>query len=59
METPSRYTKKTKLDKERVSNYLPNKYKVVAIQTSLGQKFYKVEGMERALMRSELLLIDE
>ena len=35
------------------------KIKVVAIETSLGQKFYKVEGMERALMRSELLLIDE
>ena len=53
------YKKKTKLDKERVSNYLPKKFKVVAIETSLGQKFYKVEGMERALMRSELLLIDE
>ena len=55
-----RVFKKTKLDKERVSNYLPKKYKVEAIETSLGnQKFYKVEGLPRALMRSELLLIDE
>ena len=53
------YKKKTKLDKERVSHYLPKKFKVVEIQTSLGQKFYKVEGRERTLMRSELLLIDE
>ena len=59
METPSRYTKKDKLDKERVSNYLPKKYKVVGIETSFGQQFYRVEGMGRVLMRSELLLIDE
>ena len=53
------YKKKDKLDKERVSNYLPKKFKVVAIETSFGQQFYRVEGMARALMRSELLRIDE
>ena len=51
--------KKTKLDKERVSNYWPKKYKVEAIETSFGQKFYKVEGFKKDLMRSELLLIGE
>ena len=53
------YKKKDKLDKERVSNYLPKKYKVVGIETSFGQQFYRVEGMGRVLMRSELLRIDE
>ena len=53
------YKKKTKLDKERVSNYWPKKYKVEAIETSFGQKFYQVEGFKKVLMRSELLLIDE
>ena len=53
------YKKKDKLDKERVSHYLPKKYKVVAIEPSFGQQFYRVEGMGRALMRSELLRIDE
>jgi len=53
------YKKKDKLDKERVSNYWPKKYKVEAIETSFGQKFYKVEGFKKDLMRSELLLIDE
>ena len=53
------YKKKDKLDKERVSNYLPKKYKVVGIETSFGQQFYRVEGMARVLMRSELLRIDE
>ena len=53
------YKKKDKLDKERVSNYWPKKYKVEAIETSFGQKFYKVEGFKKVLMRSELLLIDE
>ena len=53
------YKKKDKLDKERVSNYWPKKYKVEAIETSFGQKFYKVEGFKKVLMRSELLRIDE
>ena len=52
------YHKKDKLDKERVSNWSNAKYKVEAIQESMGQKFYKLEGQAKALMRSELLLID-
>ena len=50
--------RKDKLDKERVSNWSNDKYKVEAIQESMGQKFYKLEGRDKALMRSELLLID-
>ena len=34
------------------------KGKVTEIQESMGQKFYKVEGRDKALMRSELLLVD-
>ena len=52
------HRKKDKLDKERVSNWSNDKYKVEAIQESMGQKFYKLEGRDKALMRSELLLID-
>ena len=53
------FKKKDKLDKERISNWSEKKYKVVEIQESMGQKFYKVEGRDKALMRSELLLVDE
>ena len=52
------FKKKDKLDKERISNWTDNKYKVTEIQESMGQKFYKVEGRDKALMRSELLLVD-
>ena len=52
------FKKKDKLDKERVSNWTDNKYKVVEIEESMGQKFYKVEGRDKALMRSEILLVD-
>ena len=52
------FKKKDKLDKERISNWTDNKYKVVEIEESMGQKFYKVEGRDKALMRSEILLVD-
>ena len=50
--------KKDKLDKERLSNWSADKYKVIDIQESMGQKFYVLEGKAKALMRSELLLLD-
>ena len=52
------HRKKDKLDKERVSNWSDNKYKVIAIEESMGQKFYKVEGRDKVLMRSEILLVE-
>ena len=52
------FKKKDKLDKERVSNWSTEKYKVTDIQESMGQKFYKLEGRDKIVMRSELLLID-
>ena len=52
------FKKKDKLDKERISNWTDNKYKVIEIEESMGQKFYKVEGRDKALMRSEILLVD-
>ena len=59
LETPSRYTKKNKARQGASVELLAKKYKVEAIETSFGQKFYKVEGFKKDLMRSELLLIDE
>ena len=50
--------KKDKLDKERISNWSYDKYKVLDIQESMGQKFYKLEGRDRVVMRSEILLVD-
>ena len=52
------FKKKDKLDKERVSNWSTEKYKVTDIQESMGQKFYKLEGRDQVVMRNELLLID-
>ena len=52
------FKKKDKLDKERVSNWSAEKYKVIDIQESMDQKFYKLEGRDKAVMRNEILLID-
>jgi hypothetical protein len=53
------FKKKDKLDKERISNWSKNKYKVIDIEESFGQKFYKLEGHGKLVIRAELLLIDE
>ena len=50
------YRKKDKLDKERVSLWSKDAYKVENIVESMGQDFYKLEGKPKALMRSEILL---
>ena len=52
------FKKKDKLDKERISNWSANKYKVVDIHESMDQKFYKLEGRDKDVMRSEIMLID-
>ena len=52
------FKKINKLDKERVSNWSSKKYKVTGISENMNQKFYKLEGLDKSLMRSELLLID-
>ena len=51
------FKKKEKLDKERVSNWSKNKYKVIAVETSMNQKFYKLEGYTNLVIRAELLLV--
>ena len=50
--------KKDKLDKERVSNWGDKKYKVIEIVKYNDQKLYKLEGYNRMLVRSDLLLVD-
>ena len=52
------FQKKDKLDKERISNWSADKYKVTDIQESMDQKFYKLEGRDKVVMRSEILLVD-
>ena len=50
------YTKKKNFQKERVGVWSENKYKVIKIEESHGQKFYYTEGRERPLLRHEMLL---
>ena len=52
------HRKKDKLDKERVSNWSDNKFTVTAIEESMGQKFYKVNGRDKLLLRSEIFLVE-
>ena len=51
------FKKKDKLDKERVSNWSKDRFKVEAITESEGQHFYKLEDKPKVLMRSEILLV--
>ena len=50
------HRKKDKLDKERLSLWSKDVYRVERIDESMGQKFYKLEGKPKALMRGEILL---
>ena len=52
------YRKKDKLDKERLSLWSKDKFKVIEIVESLGQEFYKLEGRPKMLQRSEILLVN-
>ena len=48
------YKKKDEFDKERVSNWSKEKYAVEAIDQSMGQTIYKLNGKPKMLMRSEI-----
>ena len=50
--------KKDKLDKGRLSVWGDKTYKVKEIQEYDGQAMYKLEGFDRLVVRSNLLLID-
>ena len=52
------YKKKDKLDKERLSVWGHKTYTVQDIQEFNDQKLYKIEGVYRLLVRSNLLLIE-
>lgn len=51
------YTKKDKLDKERISVWSKDSFEVTGVETSHGQKYYKVAGRDRPLLRHEILLV--
>lgn len=52
------YKKKDKFEKQHISTWSPNFFVVSGISESFGQKFYKLEGYPRHLMRSEILLVN-
>jgi hypothetical protein len=54
------FYQKDKLDKERHSNWLPNKERVKEIKESMGQKLYVLENtrLTQAYVRRDLLKVD-
>jgi len=54
------FHKKDKLDKERHSNWMPNKEKIKSIKKSMGQTFYVVDNIRRPnpLVRRDVLKVD-
>ena len=52
------YRKKNKLDKERLSLWSKDKFKLIDIVESMGQEFYKLEGRPKLVQRSEILLVN-
>ena len=52
------FKKKDKLDKERVPLWSKDNFKVIGIEESMGQQFYKLEGRPKLLQRSEILLVN-
>ena len=57
-DTVKTFKKKGMMAKERVSNFSDKIYTVEYITEEMGQKFYKLEDMDRQVQRHELLLID-
>ena len=51
------YRKKDKMDKERLSLWSKDKFKVIDITESMGQDFFKLEGRPKLIQRSEILLV--
>ena len=54
------FHKKDKLDKERHSNWMPNKEKIKEIKESMGQTFYVIDNIRRPnpFVRRDLLKVD-
>ena len=50
--------KKKHFDKEHISTWTPQIYKVTGIVESMGQHFYKVNGYDKLLLRSDILLTE-
>jgi hypothetical protein len=50
--------KKKQFDKEHISTWTARIWKVLEIVDSMGQKFYKLAGRDKLVMRHEILLID-
>ena len=48
------FKKRTQTKKENVPNWSKEKYKVAGISESLGQKYYKLEGVQREYLRHDL-----
>ena len=51
------FRKRKPNEKERVSNWSQNVYTIEKIDEKLGQKYYYVEGIDRAYLRFELLKV--
>ena len=51
------FRKRKPNEKERVSNWSQNVYAIERIDENLGQKYYYVEGFDRAYLRFELLSV--
>ena len=51
------FRKRKPNEKERVSNWSQNVYTIEKIDEKLGQKYYYVEGFDRAYLRFELLKV--
>lgn len=51
------FKKKDKFDKERVSTWSSDTHEVENIEEAMEQKFYKVTGRDKLLMRHEVLLV--
>ena len=51
-----KFEKKKPFDKEHISTWSPDIHKVLSIVESLGQQFYRVEGYDKLLMRSDIFL---
>ena len=51
------FKKRTQNKKENVPNWSKEKYKVVGISESLGQKYYKLEGVQREYLRHDILKV--
>ena len=54
------FHKKDKLDKERHSNWMPNKENIKELKESMGQTFYVIDNIRRPnpLVRRDLLKVD-